>query len=157
MEVERSHWPPAYLSAGLKARLHRNLSLASQSPSPAFHLCWRMFLRSLRQVSLKVSSPPCLKRNRPSHSLLSVGETETESELPELSSNEETLADAEIRHNRSDSTFSNATDISTPRESVHPAGKNGFIKRARAVSMHDLTHRFFRNPVVSLWRLDVFR
>ncbi|ORY33351.1 phospholipid methyltransferase-domain-containing protein, partial [Naematelia encephala] len=30
-------------------------------------------------------------------------------------------------------------------------------RKAKSVSMHDLTHRFFRKPVVVLWRLDLFR
>ena len=37
------------------------------------------------------------------------------------------------------------------------AGKRGHSRRTKRVSMHDLTHRYFRKPVVVLSRLDMFR
>lgn len=81
------------------------------------------------------------------------GETETEPELPELPSNGD--IPAIIKKTRSDSEFSTHSHESlTPKENVTlPAAR----KRSKTVSMHDLTHRFFRQPVVVLSRIDIFR
>lgn len=88
-----------------------------------------------------------------------VGETETEPELPELPANE--TSEPSIRKPRSDSSYSGTSISIAPTEALSKLGA-GYKRpstrgRARAVSMHDLTHRFFRKPVVVLWRLDVFR
>lgn len=92
---------------------------------------------------------------RPAISQLTMkGETETEPELAELSTTEES---ALMGKPRSDSTYSQDFDTPTPKSPVSSAGRNGYMRKSRAISMHDLTHRFFRKPVVSLWRLDVFR
>jgi phosphatidylethanolamine N-methyltransferase len=85
--------------------------------------------------------------------LNSVGETETEPELPELPSND--VDDINDKKQRSDSTYSAmSVESHTPKENVTlPAGR----KRSKTVSMHDLTHRFFRNPVIVLSKIDIFR
>ncbi|KAL7424588.1 phosphatidylethanolamine N-methyltransferase [Cryptotrichosporon argae] len=72
------------------------------------------------------------------------GESEVESELAEPP-----YSDA-ARKPRSDSSYSaiSATTSSTP---------NGRKNRSKSVSMHDLTHRYFRKPVVVLSNLDLFR
>jgi phosphatidylethanolamine N-methyltransferase len=84
------------------------------------------------------------------------GETETEPELPELptipSSN------PSVR-NRSDSTFS-STSFCNGADGSYSASasqKRAGMKRSKSISMHDLTHRFFRQPMVVLSRLDMFR
>jgi len=68
-------------------------------------------------------------------------------------------ADPAIRKTRSDSSYSNASISTTPTTGVpfSKSIKRNFSKRMKGISMHDLTHRFFRKPVVVLWRLDPFR
>jgi len=80
----------------------------------------------------------------------SLGETETEPELPELPPNDEYGKIA-----RSDSAYSSMSVGSlTPKENVSlPAGR----KRSKTISMHDLNNRFFRKPVVVLSKIDIFR
>jgi len=85
----------------------------------------------------------------------SSGETETEPELPELPPSD--VADPAIRKARSDSSYSNASTTPTDGMVFSKAGKKSYSKRTKSISMHDLTHRFFRKPVVVLWRLDLFR
>jgi phosphatidylethanolamine N-methyltransferase len=79
------------------------------------------------------------------------GETETEPELPELPPNTDEIA----RKVRSDSNYSTVSiGSTTPKEDVFlPAGR----KRSKTVSMHDLTNRFFRKPVIVLSKIDIFR
>ena len=85
--------------------------------------------------------------------LTSVGETETEPELPDLPVH--ASDSAVIRKPRSDSQYSTLSQESlTSKENVTlPAGR----KRSKTVSMHDLTHRFFRKPVIVLSKIDIFR
>ena len=85
------------------------------------------------------------------------GETENEPELPELSSSDG-LQPA-IRQSRSDSSYSNPSLSTTPTDSMafSMLPKRNYSKKLKNISMHDLTHRFFRKPVVVLWRLDLFR
>jgi phosphatidylethanolamine N-methyltransferase len=61
-------------------------------------------------------------------------DTENEAELPEL------------------------PDIATTRKhrSASSASAIG-LAGDKAMTMHDLTNRYFRKPAVTLWRLDVFR
>ena len=70
------------------------------------------------------------------------GETETEPELADLPAQREPGV-----HIRSGSS------VSFTAEERHRARRS----RAMSTSMHDLTHRFFRKPVVILSRLDPFR
>jgi phosphatidylethanolamine N-methyltransferase len=79
------------------------------------------------------------------------GETETEPELSEIPSD----IDDSVKKVRSDSSYSMMSiESSTPKENVSlPAGR----KRSKTVSMHDLTHRFFRKPVIVLSKIDIFR
>jgi len=81
----------------------------------------------------------------------SSGETETEPELPELPPNTDELT----RKLRSDSNYSTMSiGSTTPKEDVFlPAGR----KRSKTVSMHDLSNRFFRKPVIVLSKIDIFR
>lgn len=81
------------------------------------------------------------------------GETETEPELPDLPTHGSDPAI--IRKPRSDSQYSTQSYESvTPKEHVTlPATR----KRSKTISMHDLTHRFFRKPVIVLSKIDIFR
>ncbi|WWD19894.1 hypothetical protein CI109_104363 [Kwoniella shandongensis] len=83
------------------------------------------------------------------------GETETEPELPELPPT--ATSHPEIRKPRSDSILSavsNTTDSASYSKNV---GKKNYSRKPRMLSMHDLTHRFFRKPVIVLERLDLYR
>ena len=84
------------------------------------------------------------------------GETETEPELPELP--QIPNSNATVR-TRSDSTFSATSFSTSPSDpsSMTKSKPRSFAKRAKSVSMHDLTHRFFRKPVIVLDRIDIFR
>lgn len=84
-----------------------------------------------------------------------VGETETEPELPEAPEVECEIP--EVRKGRSDSSYSM---ISASPEEIFdlPRGEpRPQRKRTKTLTMHDLTHRFFRKPVIVLSRLDIFR
>lgn len=88
-----------------------------------------------------------------------VGETEDESELP--TADEDEYSSPRIRSN---SAYSYTSHSSTPTSHSPGLGgkrrsQSGQVRsqRAKSVTMHDLTHRFFRRPVVVLWRLDMFR
>lgn len=89
---------------------------------------------------------------------IALGETETEPELPELASADR--ADAATRKPRSDSSYSASSqpDFSASYSGLKlPAASKSTGTRPRSKTMHDLTHRFFRRPLVVLWRLDLFR
>ncbi|WVN90038.1 uncharacterized protein L203_105271 [Cryptococcus depauperatus CBS 7841] len=84
-------------------------------------------------------------------------DTETESELAEYlpitDSNPKTqklLSDSVL------SATSVATD-DTKHDTKRPVGIRKSFSKKTKMTMHDLTHRFFRKPVVVLWRLDLFR
>ncbi|WVQ94949.1 hypothetical protein IAU59_002039 [Kwoniella sp. CBS 9459] len=84
------------------------------------------------------------------------GETETESELPELPPNKE--SNPVIRKPRSDSvmsSMSSTTDSGFAKS--YGSGKKTAAKKDKKLSMHDLTHRFFRKPAIVLSQLDMFR
>ncbi|WVF67351.1 hypothetical protein IAT40_002106 [Kwoniella sp. CBS 6097] len=84
------------------------------------------------------------------------GETETESELPELPPNKE--SNPHIRKPRSDSvmsSMSSTTDSGFGKS--YGSGKKNSAKKDKKLSMHDLTHRFFRKPAIVLSQLDLFR
>lgn len=104
----------------------------------------------LLQLLLKVSIS--LTRCRGAFSK-DLGETETEPELPDLPSNGD--IPAVICKPRSDSAFSiQSHDSVAEKENVTlPATR----KRSKTVSMHDLRHRFFRQPMIVLSRIDIFR
>ncbi|WVQ83696.1 hypothetical protein IAT38_005840 [Cryptococcus sp. DSM 104549] len=88
------------------------------------------------------------------------GETETEPEVAELPPVAESRP--EIRKSRSDSVFS-TTSMTTDGGSYPKAGGaggpggRGYRRKSKTLSMHDLTHRYFRKPAVVLWRLDMYR
>ena len=92
-------------------------------------------------------------RSAQAHTL---GETETEPELPDLP---QIHASQPVIRTRSDSWFSTGTFSTSPSDPVS-LGKlksRSFGKRAKSISMHDLTHRYFRKPVIILDRIDIFR
>jgi len=83
-----------------------------------------------------------------------VGETETEPELPDLP---QANSEPTIRA-RSDSVISTSPFSTLPSDPVFiKARDRSFAKRTKSVSMHDLTNRFFRKPVIVLDRIDLFR
>lgn len=84
------------------------------------------------------------------------GETETEPELPELPQIPNSNATVRARSDSTFSTTSFSTSPSDPTSMTKPKPRS-FSKRAKSVSMHDLTHRFFRKPVIVLDRIDIFR
>ena len=84
-----------------------------------------------------------------------LGETETEPGLEELPSTK--TINPEVRKPRSDSSYS-TTSFSNGRPNLHFSKMNMTnTKRTRSISMHDLTHRFFRQPAIVLSRIDMFR
>lgn len=84
-----------------------------------------------RAPSVEDATPAVTEGRYPARCELTTGETDTESELPELSDDK---YDAR------------------PTRPVAPSHN-----RRKSVSMHDLTHRYFRKPVIVLSRIDVFR
>ncbi|WWC72280.1 uncharacterized protein I206_106242 [Kwoniella pini CBS 10737] len=87
------------------------------------------------------------------------GETETESELPELPSSNLEINPI-IRKPRSDSLMSSGsnTDSGYPKyTATRKSSTAGKKKETKKLSMHDLTHRFFRKPTIVLSQLDLFR
>jgi phosphatidylethanolamine N-methyltransferase len=100
-------------------------------------LAYRAPLQTHDELDVVVAdsiTPSATEGISPAPATLTTGETDTEPELPEL------------RDDASEPTTFRSVSTDSP-----PKG------RARAVSMHDLTHRYFRQPVVVLWRLDMFR
>ncbi|KAK8853465.1 hypothetical protein IAR55_004172 [Kwoniella newhampshirensis] len=84
------------------------------------------------------------------------GETETEAELPELPPT--ATSHPVIRKPRSDSIMSAVSGTSESASYSKGAARKTYTRRAsRTLSMHDLTHRFFRKPVIVLERLDLYR
>ncbi|WVR09665.1 hypothetical protein IAU60_006740 [Kwoniella sp. DSM 27419] len=83
------------------------------------------------------------------------GETETEAELPELPSARE--SNPVIRKPRSDSLMSSGSNYTDYAGYSKPSVKRTASHSDKKLSMHDLTHRFFRKPAVVLSQLDMFR
>jgi phosphatidylethanolamine N-methyltransferase len=84
------------------------------------------------------------------------GETDAEPELQDL---EPDAPGPRVTIMRSDSTASNGsfgTSSAQAKSSTAGSSTPGKMRR-KSVSMHDLTNRFFRKPVVVLSNLDVFR
>jgi hypothetical protein len=140
----------------------RNL-LLHESHFPGFQVPLPL-TRSMPKTRLALFLEPILNQPRPlpqprrvsfpdssSYPADPSGETETEPELPELPPNTDEIA----RKVRSDSNYSTMSiGSTTPKEDVFlPAGR----KRSKTVSMHDLTNRFFRKPVIVLSKIDIFR
>lgn len=85
------------------------------------------------------------------------GETETEGDLPETPDLDEPVIELRGQKPRSDSSYSMISDspgevLDLPKGQARPQRK-----RARTLTMHDLTNRFFRKPVIVFSRIDVFR
>jgi hypothetical protein len=145
-----------YMEAGRNLLLHESHFPGFQVPLP--------LTRSVPKTILVLFLEPILNQLKPhpqprrvsfpdssSYPADTSGETETEPELPELPPNTDEIA----RKVRSDSNYSTMSiGSTTPKEDVFlPPGR----KRSKTVSMHDLTNRFFRKPVIVLSKIDIFR
>ncbi|WWC64861.1 uncharacterized protein I303_107475 [Kwoniella dejecticola CBS 10117] len=86
------------------------------------------------------------------------GETENEAELPELPPSNVEIHPV-IRKPRSDSLMSSGsnTDSGYPKYPSSRKSTTSRKKETKKLSMHDLTHRFFRKPTIVLSQLDLFR
>ncbi|KAK6909186.1 hypothetical protein I203_103203 [Kwoniella mangroviensis CBS 8507] len=87
------------------------------------------------------------------------GETENESELPELPPSNVEIHPI-IRKPRSDSLMSSGSNTDSGYAKPYPAttaGRKPSNKKSKKLSMHDLTHRYFRKPMIVLSQLDIFR
>ncbi|WVW86442.1 hypothetical protein I302_108490 [Kwoniella bestiolae CBS 10118] len=86
------------------------------------------------------------------------GETENESELPELPPSNVEINPV-IRKPRSDSLMSSGSNTDSGYTKSYPPAttRRSSNKKSKKLSMHDLTHRYFRKPMIVLSQLDMFR
>ncbi|WRT69964.1 uncharacterized protein IL334_006955 [Kwoniella shivajii] len=84
------------------------------------------------------------------------GETENESELPELPPSTVEIHPV-IRKPRSDSIMSSGSNTDSGYSKTYTRKGGNNAKKSKKLSMHDLTHRFFRKPAIVLSQLDLFR
>ncbi|WWC91952.1 uncharacterized protein L201_006904 [Kwoniella dendrophila CBS 6074] len=86
------------------------------------------------------------------------GETETESELPELPPSKIEVNPV-IRKPRSDSVLSSGSNTDSGYTKSYSSARKSSSsnKKSKQLSMHDLTHKYFRKPTIVLSQLDLFR